>query len=166
MSDGEIRVASEGPMALMQVSGRGTYKLAVGFKSWIEQLVQDTSIRTVMIDVSGATGLDSTFMGLMVTLALQIRKRCALLIVNASEMHRSLLDGIGVSRVWKYAATPVETVTWTSLAEAAEGALPMEGEIRGIIVDAHKTLMAFDERNVPKFKDVVGMLEEETDAVR
>ncbi len=161
MAEGQLLVAEEGPMALMQVIGRGTFKLAVGFKSWIEQLIASTTVRTVMLDLSKCTSLDSTFMGLMVTLAIQSRKRFALLVVNATQQHHELLDGIGVMRVWRYVDTAVPEMNWTSLADAVSGSVALDSTTRELIVAAHKTLMEVDERNIPKFKDVVELMQQE-----
>ena len=161
MAEGQLLVAEEGPMALMQVIGRGTFKLAVGFKSWIEQLIASTTVRTVMLDLSKCTSLDSTFMGLMVTLAIQSKKRFALLVVNATQQHHQLLDGIGVMRVWRYVDTAVPEMNWTSLADAVSGSVALDNATRELIVAAHKTLMEVDERNIPKFKDVVEMMQSE-----
>ncbi len=161
MAEGQLLVAEEGPMALMQVIGRGTFKLAVGFKSWIEQLIASTTVRTVMLDLSKCTSLDSTFMGLMVTLAIQSKKRFALLVVNANQQHHQLLDGIGVMRVWRYVDTAVPEMNWTSLADAVSGSVALDNTTRELIVAAHKTLMEVDERNIPKFKDVVELMQAE-----
>ena len=161
MSEGQLLVAEEGPMALMQVIGRGTFKLASGFSKWIEQLIGSTTVRSVMLDLSKCTGLDSTFMGLMVTLAIKSKRRFALLVVNASEQHHQLLDGIGVMRVWRYVDTEVPEMNWANLAEAVSGSVALDGETRELIVAAHKTLMEVDERNIPKFKDVVEMMQAE-----
>ena len=148
-------------MALMQVIGRGTFKLAVGFRTWIEQLIGSTTVRTVMLDLSKCTGLDSTFMGLMVTLAIQSKKRFALLVVNANQQHHALLDGIGVMRVWRYVDTAVPEMNWTNLADVVSGSVVLDSATRELIVAAHKTLMAVDERNIPKFKDVVELMQAE-----
>ena len=161
MAEGQLLVAEEGPMALMQVIGRGTFKLAVGFRSWIDQLIGSTTVRTVMLDLSKCIGLDSTFMGLMVTLAIQSKKRFVLLVVNASKQHHELLDGIGVMRVWRYVDTAVPEMNWTSLADAVSGSVALDSATRELIVAAHKTLMEVDERNIPKFKDVVELMQQE-----
>ena len=73
MAEGQLLVAEEGGVALMRVVGRGTFKLAVGFSRWIEQLKAMPELKSVMLDLSGCSSLDSTFMGLMVTLAMPIR---------------------------------------------------------------------------------------------
>ena len=161
MSEGQLLVAQEGPMALMQVIGRGTFKLAVGFRRWIEQLIASTEIQSVMLDLSKCTSLDSTFMGLMVTLAIQSKKRFALLVVNASENHHALLDGIGVMRVWRYVDAPVPELNWAKLAEAASGSVSLDDKTRELIIAAHTTLMEYDEGNIPKFKDVVELMKEQ-----
>ena len=163
MSEGsQLLVAEEGPVALMQIIGRGTYQLADGFRKWNEQLLASQDIKTVMIDFSHCASVDSTFMGLMVTLALKSRGRMALLVVNASEEHHKLLDGIGVMRIWKYVDQPVGELNWKSLMTAANGSVNLDAKLRQLIIDAHSKLMDFDEANVPKFKDVVELMKHET----
>lgn len=160
MVEGQLNVAQQGSLALMQVVGRGTLKLADGFSKWIDSLVAQEGLSGVMLDLASCTGLDSTFMGLMVSLARKSQKRFALLVVNASEAHRRLLDDIGVTRVWKYVEQPVPELAWTSLAEAAAGSTALSEAMRKLIIDAHEQLMALKEENVPRFRDVVEMLKE------
>lgn len=161
MAEGQLLVAEEGGVALMRVVGRGTFKLAVGLSRWIEQLKAMPELKSVMLDLSGCSSLDSTFMGLMVTLARQSRGRCALLVVNATPEHHSLLDGIGVMRVWKYVDQPVTDLTWQNLASAADGATTLDERTRKLILAAHETLIELDQANEPKFRDVVDMLKAE-----
>ena len=155
MAEGQLLVAEEGGVARMRGVGRGTCKLGVGFSRWIDQL------KSVMLDLSGCSSLDSTFMGLMVTLARQSRGRCALLVVNATPEHHSLLDGIGVMRVWRYVDQPVIDLTWQNLASAADGATTLDERTRKLILAAHETLIELDQANEPKFRDVVDMLKAE-----
>ena len=161
MTDSQLLVAQEGALALMQVVGRGTYRMAEGFKKWLEQIVATPEIKSVMFDFSRCSSLDSTFMGLMVTLALKSRGRLVLLVVNASEEHHKLLDGIGVMKVWRYVDEPVANLNWKSLATAASGSNTLDANMRQIIIDAHMALMEFDEANVPKFHDVVELMKGE-----
>lgn len=161
MADGQLRVAESEQIALMQVIGRGTFKMAVGFKQWIEAIVSSQTLKSVMLDLGQCSSLDSTFMGLMVTLAIQSKRRFALLVVNANETHHKLLDEIGVSRAWRYVENPVADLNWTTLARAACGSVQFDKATCDIIVSAHEALMELDEANIPKFRDVVEMMKQE-----
>ena len=154
-------VALQGPLGLMKVTERGTLEMATGFRNWIDTVMATPEVTSVMLDVSDCTGLDSTFMGLMVSLgirAMKSKRPLALFVVNASPFHRKLLDGIGVSRIWKYMEEKVPKLDHATLAEVARTASVMDPATRDIIIAAHQALMNVDENNIPKFKDVVELL--------
>ena len=156
-----MKVAENGSIALMQVIGRGTCKVAVGFRHWIDEIVSSPTVKSVMLDLSSCSSLDSTFMGLMVTLAIQSRRRFSLLVLNATPEHHELLDGIGVTKVWRYVEQPIPSLTWSELESAAVGSQSMDGASKSVIIEAHEALMDLDEANIPKFRDVVELLKGE-----
>jgi hypothetical protein len=101
--------------------------------------------------------MDSTFMGVLAMIGIAAKDKAAVIIVNASENHRRLLDGIGISRLFRFAQDKVENVTWENLCKAASGAVGM-GDMAETVIAAHQTLMDLDSENVPKFKDIVELL--------
>lgn len=159
MSEAHILVASRDNVAAIRVIGRATFKVSRDLRAFCLKHLKK-GVRSIIVDLSECQTMDSTFMGVLAMAGLQGRDRVQLLIVNASQTHRDLLDGIGVSKVWTYADTPVEDVNWTTLCKAAAGVTAM-GDVAPTMLAAHETLMHLDPANIPKFKDVVDMLSAE-----
>lgn len=156
-------VAEQGAFTLFQLIGRGTFKLCPIFRTYCDELVKDTKKKGVMMDLAQCDSMDSTFMGVMVMLGLQTRKRMALLLVNANENHRELLDGIGVSRVWRYVTQPVPEMSWKKLGEATanKGSVENMADIAPLVVEAHEALIALDANNIPQFQNLIDMIKSE-----
>ena len=72
------------------------------------------------------------------------------------------LEGVFRTRIVARHDQPVGELNWKSLMTAANGSVNLDAKLRQLIIDAHTTLMDFDEANVPKFKDVVELMKHET----
>lgn len=99
-------------------------------------------------------------MGVLAMLGLKGRDRAAMVILNASDTVRELLDTVGVSRLWDFSSTPSVGDDWATICSAAAGALTTR-DAAATVLDAHRTLMAIDPQNVPRFQALVKMLADE-----
>jgi anti-sigma B factor antagonist len=162
MENARLLVAEQGPLILFQLHGRGTLKLCQEFSLYCDDMLVREDIKSVMLDLANCASMDSTFMGIMVKIGIRAKGRLALLVVNANESHHDLLDGVGVSRVWKYVNSPVPELSWATLAAATAGAVKDMAGKSQIILEAHQALMAIDPANIPKFQNVVDMIANET----
>lgn len=159
MSQARILVARQDKVVQVRIIGRATFKVSRELREYGIKVIRE-GVKTVIIDLSGCKGMDSTFLGVLAMIGLEARDSAAVLIVNADEQHRRLLDGIGISRLFEFAESRTSEGTWQELCEAAAEAANME-DVADTIVEAHRTLMDISPDNVPKFKDVVEMLSSE-----
>ena len=159
--ESKLLFARQGGTTLFQIIGRGTYKISPGFRKCCEDLLAAKDVTGVTIDLSQCESMDSTFMGIMVMVGIKARGKIPLLVVNAKPAHRTLLDGIGVSRVWRFVDAPVADLNWHDLAQASAGAVKNMAEIAPVVLEAHQALIDLDPANLPKFKDVVELLKAE-----
>ncbi|MDD4540341.1 MAG: STAS domain-containing protein [Lentisphaeria bacterium] len=164
MDNAQLLVAEQGPLILFQLHGRGTLKLCQEFSLYCDDMLARDDIKSVMLDLANCSSMDSTFMGIMVKIGIRAKGRLALLVVNANDNHHELLDGVGVSRVWKYIDAPVPNPSWATLAAATAGAVKDMAAKSQIILEAHQALMAIDPANIPKFQNVVDMIANETNS--
>ncbi|NMA47159.1 MAG: STAS domain-containing protein [Lentisphaerae bacterium] len=164
MENAQLLTAEQGPLVLFQLHGRGTLKLCQEFSLYCDGMLARDDVKSVMLDLANCSGMDSTFMGILVKIGIRAKGRLALLVVNANSKHRDLLDGVGVSRVWKYINTPVPNLTWATLATATAGSVKDMAGKSQIILEAHRALMAIDPANIPKFQNVVDMIANETNS--
>jgi hypothetical protein len=98
-------------------------------------------------------------------LGLESRGKCAIVFVNVNPTNRKLLDGLGVSRLFRFASDPVPDVTWSTLCTAAEKTAASR-ETAELVLSAHQTLMDVDAGNIPKFRNVVDMLINEVEQLK
>lgn len=158
--EAKVLVAEQDGIVAFRVIGRATFKISTELRTFAEKALAGDAIG-IIVDLSKCTGMDSTFMGVLAMIALRGRGKVNLVLVNANEMHRNLLDGIGVSMVWNYAEEPVPDVSWETLCRAAVGVAETNSETGRTILEAHRTLMELTPENVPKFKNVVEMMTNE-----
>lgn len=166
MADGQILVARQGAVAQIRVLGRATFKISQELKQFCLKAVQQQNAKDIICDFSECTALDSTFMGVLAMLGLESRGKCAIVFVNVSPANRKLLDGLGVSRLFRFATEPVPEVTWSTLCTAAEKTAAASRETAELVLSAHQTLMNVDAGNIPKFRNVVDMLINEVEQLK
>jgi hypothetical protein len=129
--------------------------------------------------LESCTYLDSTFLGILLGLGLKLKESGPglLHILNASPRNLELLRNLGLDRLINIESNTegqagvrggVNGSNPNLLTAAREDRLeeiacpiPTKKEAGPTILEAHENLIAFDPRNVPKFKDVVEFLRED-----
>ncbi len=114
---------------------------------------------TACVDLSACTGMDSTFMGVMVGCSQQlVRSSGRLVIVNPTEHNFRLLEMLGVSAVLPVIARCAldEGVEFVNLPAAAALSPLQRAEL---IKRAHQNLVALTESNLAKFTPFLTALE-------
>jgi len=156
MAEAQVLVARKEGVLQVRVIGRATFKVSRELREYGVQTVND-GICSVIIDLSQCEGMDSTFMGVLAMIGLEAKGKARVLVVNANDKLRKLLDSIGVSRLVEFTQKKMDEITWSRLCEAAKESGDMN-QMADTIREAHKTLMDISSENVPKFKNVVDML--------
>lgn len=156
MSEAQILVARQAGVVQIRVCGRATFKISRDLREFGTKVLEDGS-DAIIVDLSDCQGMDSTFIGVLAMIGLEGRGGTELVVVNASDAHRKLLDSIGVSKIIRFARERVPEVTWQNLCEGAASAVDIES-VGPVVLAAHEALVNLDPRNVPKFKDVVELL--------
>jgi anti-sigma B factor antagonist len=178
----KILVARSADLGFIKVVGRGSFQNSSCLKAFYQQLLKD-GIRRFAVDLEACTYLDSTFLGILLGLGLKLREagNGLLHILNASPRNLELLRNLGLDRLINIdgrdgSAGGVESGSGGN--GTGSGAIHLNGvkeehleempcpvptraEAAPTILEAHETLMEFDPRNVPKFKDVVEFLRED-----
>ncbi len=177
----KILVARSAELGFIKVVGRGSFQNSGCLKSFYQQLLKE-GVHRFVVDLGACTYLDSTFLGILLGLGLKLKDagNGLLHILNASPRNLELLKNLGLDRLIHIDAAPTpavtangeknngvphlpaknETVSDEQLEEVA-CPVPTRAEAGPTILEAHEALMAFDPRNVPKFKDVVEFLRED-----
>jgi anti-anti-sigma regulatory factor len=146
-------VAANSGVALVRIIGRGTFMCSQSLRDFGSQSIS-SGIKKLIIDLSECDGMDSTFMGVLAMLAQQDRS-VGVEICNADDYKKKLLAGLGIKRLFCFAHTDTDDITWQTLLEAKADDPLARGRV---MLEAHETLIDADPENVPKFKDVVDFL--------
>ena len=182
MEISKILVARNADLGFIKVVGRGSFQNSSCLKAFYQQLLKE-GIRRFYVDLEACTYLDSTFLGILLGLGLKLREagNGVLQILNSSPRNLELLKNLGLDRLInidgdgspKKAASGAPATNGTNgngIAARVPSAdqleeiacpVPTRAEAAPTILEAHETLMMFDPRNVPKFKDVVEFLRED-----
>ncbi len=161
----EIRVAHLEGMVCIRIKGRATVHSSVPFKRFmLEQL--DLGHRSFVIELSQCLVMDSTFLGVLASLAAQLQEADAasahLELVHANERVLGLIDNLGVLDWFEIRQASHEA---DASLRTHETPLAMEEgsrqEMAKTSLKAHRTLMALHPSNQEKFKDVTAYLEKE-----
>ncbi len=172
----EYLVYREGHRAAVRIVGKAMYLNCnpVGrfFRSCLEHGVRD-----LVVDFQDCTGLDSTFMGMLASTALRLRKLQPpgeLSLARLAPHNRSLVLNLGIGHlVTLDPATGDGGVAvgaalgspWGEppLAERPQESLPTAPVPADAILEAHQSLVDANESNRAKFQDVLAYLRKEAD---
>ncbi len=159
--ESKILVAKQGNIAQVRVCGRATFKLSTDLREFCTRAMRQ-GVTRLIFDFSECTAMDSTFMGTLAGVGLDSRGHGEMIFVNVGNANRSLLDGLGVSRLFQFRTLPTAEINWNTLCSAVDGESAQDmAKAAPTVLAAHQTLMEVDPGNIPKFKTVVEMLSAE-----
>ena len=160
MQRATLSITGEGGVYAVKASGRATFECAGPLRELAKKLGAE-EFTVLDVDLAECQGMDSTFMGILAMLGLRARKIGASMnIVNANELNRSLLYGLGLKKLFNYTQGPVAASSASAVAAPAENS---RMESAQTVLDAHKTLMEVDDENKKKFGAVVQMVQQDID---
>ena len=163
MSQITLAFAVQNNQARIRVNGRATFKCAVDLLTLAKEFL--TKGMGISLEMGGCSGMDSTFMGNLSSLAQQGSKhKLPIEISNISEFNKKNLHSLFTSALnvmFTFTDLPDNGIEWVDV----EPACISDAEQRQNIIDAHLSLMALNEENRKEFQDVVDImrLEQEMD---
>src|SRR5579871_6474998 len=179
----KILVARGADLGFIRVVGRGSFQNSGCLKAFYQQLLKD-GVHRFVVDLEACSYLDSTFLGILLGLGIKLKEagNGLLHVLNASPRNLELLKNLGLDRLIQLEGS-AKGANGTSNGHSNPGngsapaavkngvaedklqempcPIPTREEAAPTILEAHETLMNFDSRNVPKFKDVVEFLRED-----
>ena len=160
MQRATLSITGEGGVYAVKASGRATFECAGPLRELAKKLGEE-QFTVLDVDLAECQGMDSTFMGILAMLGLRARKIGASMnIVNANELNRSLLYGLGLKKLFNYTQGAVAASSASAVASSGENS---KMESAQTVLDAHKTLMEVDDENKKKFGAVVQMVQQDID---
>lgn len=157
-------VARSGEVVFVRSSGLANMKNAPMLDAFLNTEV-DQGARTVCVDLSSCTGMDSTFMGLLVGFARQLElQKGRLVIVNPSPANLKLLQMLGVTMVVTVLENePAPEVEFVTLASD-----PLMSPLQRmeLIQKAHQNLVKLTDTNQQKFAAFLAALQKDLDKLK
>ena len=163
---GTIQVGDHGGVYVLRFTGDVRVTLSGSFDHYMDRMLADGALEMVLVDLSEAIAIDSTSLGVLAKLSLQIqrqRHRLPTLVCQSPDILRVLYN-MGFDDV--FAIVDRHFQTEQNLAE-----LPMpndmsEALLRERVIEAHQVLMSMNDQNADTFKDLVQALEAEQSKIR
>ena len=139
----------------MKVDGRGTFENSQCVKEFVGRMIAKGS-QEFVLDLGACELMDSTFMGMLTSVAFQLREVQSgqLRVVRANERNFSLLESLGLDHLFEVEPEPA-----ASAPSALKVATPEEQKTAILI--AHEALVEADPRNAVRFHDVIEYLRQE-----
>ncbi len=158
MSEGRIQAAGHHGTYVLRLSGDVRLTLCTTIDEYIEQMFEDPEFASVSVDLCDAEGVDSTTLGLLAKLALQVRERFKFTpaVYSCRPGINRLLKSMGFQRIFDLHE------------EACEGEMPSESvplkpcsetEVKEKVIEAHRVLMGLSDDNRARFRDLLTALE-------
>jgi anti-anti-sigma factor len=160
MGEGRVLHASHEGVHVLRFVGDVRYPLSPALDRFVEATFQGTTPAAFVLDLTETESVDSTNLGIMARIAKHMRERGAprVTILSDREDVNELLASIGFDEVFDI----VDASGRRSFpAEELPAGEPAPDELARTVLEAHRTLMALNERNHALFRDVVAALERE-----
>jgi anti-anti-sigma regulatory factor len=155
---------------MIRISGRGSFKTSSPLKQFIHHVIDDTSIKKIIVDMTNCVGMDSTFMGIIAGLSCYMKKKANIeqfKLINLSKKNEKLFITLGVNQVIDYSLFSASTQESAVSSLQKEETLVLVDqdklEMAKTSLEAHTALMKMSQENEKKFRAVVEYLQEDVD---
>ncbi|MDP0491252.1 MAG: STAS domain-containing protein [Verrucomicrobiota bacterium JB023] len=157
----------------VRVHGKGNFVSSPGLKECVEKRLGTNGWDgkpTVVVDLDECPAMDSTFMGTLAGLALQLSEQEGrLAVVGLSERNRDSLSDLGLDALLDLEDEDGGSDWDGRLGEIRSGLQQWDGRNKTAaaaeeVLEAHRKLCDVDDRNVKKFGAVLDVLERECEA--
>jgi len=141
---------------VIRIDGRACFLNSASLRDFVAQMLKSGKTKFV-VDFLRCSSMDSTFLGVLAGIALELRKRGpggSLVISRIGQRNLELIRNLGLHKL-------LTIDTSDAGAAAASAATALETSKRGelenarLVLEAHENLVSADESNRGKFQDVL-----------
>lgn len=161
MSSGKILAADYKHMAMLKFVGDVRVLMSSTLDNYSQSLYRRGTLDAMVVDLSETKGIDSTALGLLAKLAIQLRNRFNVTptIVSPNPDITHILRSMNFDVIFKIVDTYVSGTThYQEINQQQES----EDTVREKVLDAHLTLMTLSEENRLEFQDLVQSLKQQS----
>ena len=156
---GHVLATHDHEVVYCRVVGVGSMNNCEPFRNFSLRL-QEQGYRDFVVDFSSCSGVDSTFLGILLGIALgNNEERSRVTVVNANESVRHILCEVGIDRLVKVCGEPMQIpeIPMRRLDDP-----PSRGQKRiGMILEAHENLCRVETGNQERFGGFLSALRQE-----
>ncbi len=157
MNSGKILVAKVNNVPILKFIGDVRVLMSGALENYFSSLYTSAILDRMIIDMTETEGIDSTALGLLAKMAIQLRNRFNVspTIVSTNPDITRILKGMSFDLIFNIVDEPYNReASFDELSRVDEN----EDEIRKKVIEAHQTLMALSEDNRIEFQDLVSAL--------
>jgi anti-anti-sigma regulatory factor len=157
MSSGKILAADYKHMAMLKFVGDVRVLMSSTLDNYCQGLYRRAILDAMVVDLSETTGIDSTALGLLAKMAIQLRNRFNVIptVVSPKPDITRILRSMSFDLIFNIVDSRSSGDTpYQELKQQKES----EDSVREKVIDAHLTLMTLSEENRLEFQDLVQSL--------
>jgi hypothetical protein len=146
-----MKVARSGRVVYIRIEGMGNMNNSATFKSFGDIMIEE-GYRRFILDLNACSGLDSTFMGCMLGLAVALKERTGkygVLVINPDEHCWNQIAGIGLHKILRVRRKTIVQPELELHPVKELRCSPIE-RIK-LMLKAHEALIKIDKKNEEKF---------------
>jgi anti-anti-sigma factor len=159
MNPGQILVADHQGVYVIKLLGDVRLNFCVTFDQYIENMLADPQLISIVFDMSDAEAVDSTTLGLMAKISLlgQDKRQITPVILATNSSIQRILTSMGFNDIF----TIVDHLDSRLIPKQALCCGQQnETLVKERVIEAHKILMSLNQQNADTFKNLVKMLED------
>jgi len=157
MSSGKILAADYKHMAMLKFVGDVRVLMSSTLDNYCNSLYRRPILDAMLVDMTETKGVDSTALGLLAKMAIQLRNRFNVIptIVSTNPDITRILKSMSFDLIFNIIdRAPKQATEYSELKAQNES----EDTVREKVIDAHLTLMTLSEENRLEFQDLVQAL--------
>ncbi|MFL2859328.1 MAG: STAS domain-containing protein [Pontiellaceae bacterium] len=145
------------------VNGRGSFQNSTALKEYVKKQLIKTSPKKILLDMTSCSGMDSTFMGVLAGLASSTKKTNShtFTLINLSKKNEKLLTTLGVSKILDYQSDDKSNIKNKINDDNLSALTANQNKTTKTSLEAHKTLVKIEPKNLKEFKNVIELLEQD-----
>ena len=157
MKSGKILATELDKIPVLKLAGDVRVLMSSTIDNYFNSLYNRAFLEAMIIDLTETTGIDSTALGLLAKMAIQLRNRFNVKpsIISTNPDITKILKGMSFDIIFDIVEEPLEQdVNFGELKHVSES----ENVIKQKVIIAHQALMALSEDNKLEFQDLVSAL--------
>lgn len=158
MASGKILAASQNGAYVIRMTGDVRLTLCTTIDEYFQKMYDDPNFASVWVDLCEVEGIDSTTLGLLAKLALEVKKKFGFTpaIYSCNTGINRLLKSMGFQRLFDLREEVCDTADVADEIPSVEGSVDA---VKAKVLEAHRVLMDLSEENQSRFKDLMAVLE-------